>query len=72
MDRLVDLERIGFVVTYGKLDELEKAFLEVASWDRQTRQTFARRVRALYEGKFSWSIMKEELKRLYSLVLGEL
>jgi glycosyltransferase involved in cell wall biosynthesis len=72
MDRLVHQEKLGFVVTYGKLDELEKAFLEVASWDRQTRQTFARRVRALYEAKFSWSIMKEELKRLYSLVLGEL
>jgi glycosyltransferase involved in cell wall biosynthesis len=72
MDRLVHQEKIGFVVTYGKLDELEKAFLEVASWDRHARQAFARRVRTLYESKFSWSIMKEELKRLYSLVLGEL
>jgi glycosyltransferase involved in cell wall biosynthesis len=71
MDRLVHQEKIGFVVTYGKLDELEKAFLEVASWDGQTRQAFARRVRALYESKFSWSIMKEELRGLYNLILGE-
>jgi glycosyltransferase involved in cell wall biosynthesis len=71
MDRLVHQEKIGFVVAYGKLDELEKAFLEVASWDRQVRQTFARRVRTLYERKFSWSIMKEELRRLYNLILGE-
>jgi len=71
MDRLVHQEKIGFVVTYGKLDELEKAFLEVASWDRQARQAFARRVRTLYESKFSWPIMKEELRRLYNLILGE-
>jgi len=71
MDKLVHQEKIGFIVTYGNLDEIEKAFLEVASWDRQARQAFARWVRTLYESKFSWSIMKEELRRLYNLILGE-
>ncbi|MGC9019573.1 MAG: glycosyltransferase family 4 protein [Candidatus Bipolaricaulaceae bacterium] len=65
MDRLVERYGLGFVVEYGRLDELERAFNRVASWNQEERRNFAHKVRGIYEAEFSWEKMKRELLDLY-------
>jgi len=70
MDKIVESEKIGFVVDYGDTNQLETALQEVFFWTREKREEFKHRSRRVYESKFSWSISKDKLKKLYSELFG--
>ncbi|WP_244363587.1 glycosyltransferase family 4 protein [Thermus brockianus] len=66
MDRLVEELRLGYVVEYGNVDELENVLRDVESWNQEQRQSFSRRVQTLFQEQFSWKKMKQRLLTLYA------
>jgi glycosyltransferase involved in cell wall biosynthesis len=66
MDRIVEEHDIGFVVPYGDVDALERAFAEVSAWDDAQRAAVARRCRAAYTEHFSSERMFERTAALYA------
>ena len=66
MDRIVEEHDIGFVVPYGDVDALERAFAEVSAWDDAQREAVARRCRAAYTDHFSSERMFERTAALYA------
>lgn len=65
MDQLVQKYALGFVVKYGDVAALERAFAQVATWDLQRFGEFAQKAREVYATCFSWQKMKERLVALY-------
>ncbi|MGE5482434.1 MAG: glycosyltransferase family 4 protein [Bacteroidota bacterium] len=66
MDRTVAKHRVGFIVQYGAVDQLEAALKEVERWDTQTQRAFAHHARSVYDCEFSWSLMRKRLVKLYA------
>ena len=65
IDSLVEQEKVGFVVDYGDVEQLEKAMSEVARWNCAEKQAFAQHVRGIFEKRFSWERSQESLVKLY-------
>lgn len=64
MDLMILNAQCGLVVTYGDIDELEKAFLRLAN-DLSLRQELGANARRAYDEIYSWAKMEERLINLY-------
>ena len=68
MDRIVLENDCGIVVTYGRVDELEGALLNLAG-NPGLRQELGENARRTYDSLYNWDIMKTRLIAMYSQVL---
>ncbi|MGB9879295.1 MAG: glycosyltransferase family 4 protein [Anaerolineae bacterium] len=72
MDRLVERYKVGFVVDYGDVNQLESVLYKIACWRLREKEAFAKRARAVYTENFSWDRMATRLVNLYAkLIQGE-
>lgn len=72
MDRLVERYKVGFVVDYGDVNQLESVLKKIACWHLGEKEAFAERARAVYMENFSWDRMATRLVNLYAkLIQGE-
>jgi len=65
MDKLVQQHKIGFVVEYGNVEDLEKALMEIANWDPGKRSAFAEMSKGIFKAYYAWEIMEQRLIDLY-------
>ncbi len=71
MDRLVEKYRLGLVIEYGNVSQLEKVLKEITSWNEKTREAFATRVRNIFFQEFSWQLMEKRLINIYARITGK-
>lgn len=66
IDRIVEENALGAVVTYGDEHAFIEAVRRLGARDAESRRAFAERVRALFESRYSWKVMEERLTALYT------
>lgn len=64
IDRFVSDNKIGMVVKYSDIKQLEQTLNWLAN-SMQQRQDMGKRARRLYESEYSWAIMENRLKQIY-------
>jgi glycosyltransferase involved in cell wall biosynthesis len=69
MDQIVLQENMGVVVSYGDVDELERALLFLQEHPRE-RQQFGLNGRHAYERSYRWDIMESRLLAAYNDLVG--
>ena len=70
MDRIIQQEDCGLVVSYGDHDELEAALRRLET-EPELRHLLGVNARKAYETKYSWKIMQHRLINLYADLTGE-
>jgi glycosyltransferase involved in cell wall biosynthesis len=65
MDAIVEKHRIGSIVDYADLDQLERALVEVMEMDDGPRRELVARARGAYDQLYSSDIMRKRLVALY-------
>jgi len=66
MDLIVDKYKLGFVVDYGDIKQIEAVLIEISSWNKDELQEFSERVKMVYRERFAWNIMEQRLIKLYT------
>ncbi|ADL68449.1 glycosyl transferase group 1 [Thermoanaerobacterium thermosaccharolyticum DSM 571] len=65
MDELVEKYRLGEIVEYGDMYDLENALKNFSQMNLYDRDSFSIRVKEIYNKYFSWSMMEGKLISLY-------
>ena len=68
IDRIVEENRMGLVIEYGSISELEKAILLLENDSRLLHQ-LGKNARDTYENSYPWRLMQDRLLFLYQSVL---
>jgi glycosyltransferase involved in cell wall biosynthesis len=66
MDLIVDKYKLGFIVDYGDIKQIEAVLIEISSWNKDELQEFSERVKMVYRERFAWNIMEQRLIKLYT------
>jgi len=65
VDKLVEQYRIGFIVEYGDVEELEKVLYELTKWTEEQKRAFAFYAQRAFSERFAWEKMEKALIALY-------
>lgn len=65
MDKIVEKYKLGFVVTYGDINQIENALEKLALWDQKQWEDFSLYVKNFFKENYSWEIMEKRLVNLY-------
>jgi glycosyltransferase involved in cell wall biosynthesis len=68
IDKLVEREKIGLVVEYGNLVEVEKAIKELNN--NNYREKLSKNGRRLYEERYSWDLIEMKLLNIYKEIIA--